>query len=90
MLLEKATIASTPDLEDFRPAILDRMGTPLLEVNAKLVMEDLLDRASKEEEKEVNIHPQMVKDLADCLGTIKDPAPYSLRMMNKIVKAGIR
>jgi len=89
--LEKVTITSTSNLEDFKPAILDRIGTPPFpKVNTKLVMEDLLHRASKEEEKEVNIRPRLVIDLADRLGTIKEiNGKNGLRSMNQKEKAGI-
>ena len=53
--LAKVTITSTPNLEDFKHVILNKMGTPPLpKVNIELVMEDLLDTVSEKEEKEVN------------------------------------
>ena len=91
MKLEKFTITPTSDFEDFKPAILERIGTPsILDVNAKLVIGDLLDKASKEEEKGVKIHPRLVTDFADLLGISNEiTGKNGLRRMKQIVKVGI-
>ena len=89
--LEKVTITPTSDFEDFSLAILERIGTPpILEVNAKLVIGDLLDRAREEKEKRVKIHPQLVTDLVDLLGISNEiTRKNGLRKMKQVVKSGI-
>ncbi|XP_052202335.1 pre-mRNA-processing protein 40A isoform X2 [Diospyros lotus] len=71
--LGKVTITSTLDFEDFKSAIFEGIGTsPIPEVNAKLVYEDLLERAREKEEKEAKKRQRLAKDFADLLVTIKE------------------
>ncbi|XP_057490186.1 pre-mRNA-processing protein 40A-like isoform X2 [Actinidia eriantha] len=71
--LGKVTITSMSSLEDFKAAILEDIGSPLVsDINMKLVFEDLLGRAREKEEKEAKKRLRLADDFNDFLCTIKE------------------
>ncbi|KAK4284452.1 hypothetical protein QN277_001284 [Acacia crassicarpa] len=71
--LGKITLSSTWTLEDFKTAILkDISSPPISDVNIKLVLDELLERAREKEEKEAKKRKRLADDFFHLLYSIKD------------------
>ncbi|XP_062098963.1 pre-mRNA-processing protein 40A [Humulus lupulus] len=71
--LGKVSIVSTWTFDDFKAAILEEIGSPLVsDINLKLVFEDLIDRAKEKEEKEAKKRQRLADDFTKLLYTFKE------------------
>ncbi|XP_048134801.1 pre-mRNA-processing protein 40A-like isoform X2 [Rhodamnia argentea] len=76
--LRKISLKSTWTVEDLRASIADDMrGTPISEINFKIVFDDLLERARKKEEKVAKKRKRLGDKFFDFLTTIREVTPSS-------------
>lgn len=70
---EKVTITSSSNLEEFKAAVLESIGSPpISEINFQLVFEDLVERAKEKEEKEAKKRQRIADDFTDVLYSFKE------------------
>ncbi|KAM6543363.1 hypothetical protein CsatB_007810 [Cannabis sativa] len=71
--LGKVSFAATWTFDDFKEAVLEEIGSPLVsDINLKLVFEDLIDRAKEKEEKETKKRQRLADDFTKLLYTFKE------------------
>ncbi|KAG6793070.1 hypothetical protein POTOM_002254 [Populus tomentosa] len=71
--LKKVPLASTWTLEDLKVAIIEDVGSPhISDVNLKMVLDELLERAREKEEKEARKRKRLEDDFLILLQSIKD------------------
>ncbi|EXC51391.1 Pre-mRNA-processing factor 40-A-like protein [Morus notabilis] len=71
--LGKVSFESSWTFDDFKAAILEDIGSPpILEINLKLVYEELLERAKEKEEKETKKRQRLADDFTKLLHSKKE------------------
>ncbi|CAN1284893.1 RAP domain-containing protein, chloroplastic [Linum perenne] len=71
--LKKVLLASTWTLEEFKAAVEQDVGSPLVsDANLLMIYEELIERAKEKEEKEVKRRKRLADDFLNLLHSIKD------------------